>query len=265
MRGQWQRLMEVTRYLTGRGGQAPTPRLRGSRRRTLSLPELENVNELVGNPAATKSSKKKKRKKKKSKAAKANQNLVHSDSITTVESSSDGNSMDSHDPPPTIPLPIPPTITTTTTTSSSNSSSSNRKRNSTQSARPRNREPLEPAFLNDQDYPPGWMVYHGELGVVSKPQADQWEQEQLLSSLRQNRNLAETPPTNGNKENKESLPSSNNSHKSHKSTSNHGAARAPSNASPTTHGPTSTVSAAASNNNDNSSMLSVLPSIAANG
>jgi hypothetical protein len=33
---------------------------------------------------------------------------------------------------------------------------------------------LEPAFLNEQDYPPGWLVYHPVLGVVPKEQADQY-------------------------------------------------------------------------------------------
>lgn len=31
---------------------------------------------------------------------------------------------------------------------------------------------LEPAFLNPEDYPPGWLVFHPELGVVSKEEAD---------------------------------------------------------------------------------------------
>ncbi|KAL3931451.1 MAG: hypothetical protein SGBAC_011301 [Bacillariaceae sp.] len=31
---------------------------------------------------------------------------------------------------------------------------------------------LEPAFLNPEDYPPGWLVFHPELGVVAKEEAD---------------------------------------------------------------------------------------------
>ena len=35
---------------------------------------------------------------------------------------------------------------------------------------------LEPAFLNPEDYPPGWLVFHPELGVVSKEEADAYDQ-----------------------------------------------------------------------------------------
>lgn len=31
---------------------------------------------------------------------------------------------------------------------------------------------LEPAFLDAKDYPPGWLVFHPVLGVVSKTEAD---------------------------------------------------------------------------------------------
>mmetsp|Transcript_43112 Transcript_43112/g.104333 ORF Transcript_43112/g.104333 Transcript_43112/m.104333 type:complete len:294 (+) Transcript_43112:143-1024(+) len=34
---------------------------------------------------------------------------------------------------------------------------------------------LEPAFLNPEDYPPGWLVFHPELGVVSKEEADAYD------------------------------------------------------------------------------------------
>jgi len=34
---------------------------------------------------------------------------------------------------------------------------------------------VEPAFLNENDYPPGWLVYHGILGVVSKEEADEYD------------------------------------------------------------------------------------------
>jgi hypothetical protein len=34
---------------------------------------------------------------------------------------------------------------------------------------------IEPAFLNDRDYPPGWMVYHRVLGVVPKTEADRYD------------------------------------------------------------------------------------------
>lgn len=36
---------------------------------------------------------------------------------------------------------------------------------------------LEPAFLHDKDYPPGWMVYHPVLGVVAKEKADEFDRE----------------------------------------------------------------------------------------
>lgn len=31
---------------------------------------------------------------------------------------------------------------------------------------------IEPAFLDDRDYPKGWLVYHPTLGVISKEEAD---------------------------------------------------------------------------------------------
>lgn len=37
---------------------------------------------------------------------------------------------------------------------------------------------LEPAFLNDEDYPPGWLLYHPILGVVSKEVADAYDRQQ---------------------------------------------------------------------------------------
>jgi hypothetical protein len=36
------------------------------------------------------------------------------------------------------------------------------------------KDELEPAFLKESDYPPGWMVYHPVLGVVSKEEADKY-------------------------------------------------------------------------------------------
>lgn len=40
-----------------------------------------------------------------------------------------------------------------------------------------NRLPLEPAFLNDVDYPPGWLVFDPVLGVISKAEADKYKRE----------------------------------------------------------------------------------------
>jgi hypothetical protein len=34
---------------------------------------------------------------------------------------------------------------------------------------------LEPAFVNECDYPPGWLVYHPALGVVLKKKADLYQ------------------------------------------------------------------------------------------
>ena len=45
---------------------------------------------------------------------------------------------------------------------------------------PQQQQPeIEPAFLNEQDYPPGWLVYHPHLGVVSKEQADHYDKQSL--------------------------------------------------------------------------------------
>jgi hypothetical protein len=40
-------------------------------------------------------------------------------------------------------------------------------------------EEIEPAFLSEKDYPPGWLVYHPVLGVVAKEEADQYNTIQL--------------------------------------------------------------------------------------
>lgn len=40
--------------------------------------------------------------------------------------------------------------------------------------------PLEPAFLNRDEYPPGWLVFHPVLGVCSVQEADQYDGEQLV-------------------------------------------------------------------------------------
>jgi hypothetical protein len=41
-----------------------------------------------------------------------------------------------------------------------------------------NTDPLEPAFLRDEDYPPGWLVFDPVLGVVSKTEADNYRRKQ---------------------------------------------------------------------------------------
>jgi len=38
---------------------------------------------------------------------------------------------------------------------------------------------IEPAFLDDDDYPEGWLVYHPKLGVVSKREADEYDRKAI--------------------------------------------------------------------------------------
>lgn len=40
---------------------------------------------------------------------------------------------------------------------------------------------IEPAFLDERDYPKGWLLYHPTLGVISKEEADQYNHRQVLS------------------------------------------------------------------------------------
>ena len=40
----------------------------------------------------------------------------------------------------------------------------------------RSMDELEPAFLREEDYPPGWMVYDRESGVILKTEADKLKQ-----------------------------------------------------------------------------------------
>jgi hypothetical protein len=44
---------------------------------------------------------------------------------------------------------------------------------------------IEPAFLNEEDYPPGWLVYHPVLGVVPKEEADQYDRQWKLQQQKQ--------------------------------------------------------------------------------
>jgi hypothetical protein len=48
-----------------------------------------------------------------------------------------------------------------------------------------NTDPLEPAFLRDEDYPPGWLVFDPVLGVVSKTEADDYKLQQKQKKERQ--------------------------------------------------------------------------------
>jgi len=42
-------------------------------------------------------------------------------------------------------------------------------------------EPLEPAFLNKNDYPPGWLIYHPVLGISSVKEADEYDEQQSFT------------------------------------------------------------------------------------
>lgn len=53
-----------------------------------------------------------------------------------------------------------------------------------------NRDAIEPAFLNECDYPKGWLVYHPVLGVVPKEDADQYDEHQRTMQQKQ----SETEP-----------------------------------------------------------------------
>jgi hypothetical protein len=58
-----------------------------------------------------------------------------------------------------------------------------------------NTHAIEPAFLNERDYPKGWLVYHPMLGVVSKEEADEYDEHQQLQQpeqARQHQNLEES-------------------------------------------------------------------------
>ena len=66
---------------------------------------------------------------------------------------------------------------------------------------------LPPAFLSDEEYPTGWLVYHSILGVVTKAEADQYDQEQIEQQhqpvpdeVNDNTNEQEQDPQNEEKE-----------------------------------------------------------------
>lgn len=64
--------------------------------------------------------------------------------------------------------------------------------------------PLEPAFLNKDDYPPGWLVFHPILGISSVQEVDQYKEEQLLQGGNANE---KTEAIQGTLPSKESKPS----------------------------------------------------------
>lgn len=75
-------------------------------------------------------------------------------------------------------------------------------------ARKRNRDELEPAFLYEDDYPPGWLVYHPVLGVVEKTEADRYDEEKERE-----------PTPDGEDENREERSRQQNGHAKHPSRS----------------------------------------------
>ena len=58
-------------------------------------------------------------------------------------------------------------------------------------------EPLEPAFLDKDNYPEGWLVYHPVLGVVSVKEAERYDDQQLLLAVTQKEKQQHAPKTEG--------------------------------------------------------------------
>lgn len=48
-------------------------------------------------------------------------------------------------------------------------------------------QPLEPAFLNKDDYPEGWLVFHPILGVSSVKEANEFDEQKQLSVTHEER------------------------------------------------------------------------------
>lgn len=46
-----------------------------------------------------------------------------------------------------------------------------------------NKNGIEPAFLHEKDYPPGWLVYHPRLGVVPKDEAERYDRENATDAF----------------------------------------------------------------------------------
>ncbi|KAG7369528.1 regulator of chromosome condensation RCC1 repeat protein [Nitzschia inconspicua] len=85
------------------------------------------------------------------------------------------------------------TIATTTTSSSTTTSSWT--------------NPIEPAFLHEEDYPPGWLVYHPHLGVVTKEEADAYDKVQNKNNNNNNNsNNGQQHHTVTNEQTKETTP-----------------------------------------------------------
>jgi hypothetical protein len=51
---------------------------------------------------------------------------------------------------------------------------------------------LEPAFLREEDYPPGWMVYDQEVGVILKTEADKLKEKRQQQCSKENVRNEET-------------------------------------------------------------------------
>lgn len=88
-------------------------------------------------------------------------------------------------PPPLVIVPIDPGDTVREMTSTVEKSEFYRPPSPSASSSPSTKNQpqhkqneIEPAFLDEKDYPEGWLVYHRTLGVVLKTRADEFDQKE---------------------------------------------------------------------------------------
>lgn len=79
------------------------------------------------------------------------------------------------------PMPELQVMTTLTNETDENIDTDKRQRSTTN----KTLQELEPAFLKTEDYPPGWMVYDREAGVILKTQADKLKEEKRKQQQQQ--------------------------------------------------------------------------------
>jgi len=77
-------------------------------------------------------------------------------------------------PPPLVTVPLEESDATK---SRSENSSSDTKKHTLSRSQFSIESRIEPAFLDEKDYPPGWLVYHPSLGVVPKDEADKFDRD----------------------------------------------------------------------------------------
>lgn len=77
-------------------------------------------------------------------------------------------------PPPLVTVPL---VESDTTKSRPENSSSDTKKYTLPKSQFSLESRIEPAFLDEKDYPPGWLVYHPRLGVVPKDEADKFDRD----------------------------------------------------------------------------------------